>query len=196
MDSVKTLLVRKWVIPRVALELLNILTFTLLIVLGAFVYIPLPFTPVPITMQVLFVLLAGLMLGGRSGTISVLLYILGGTMGFPIFAGAVGGVARILGPTGGYLLGFLLVPSIVAFLFGKLHKGLCALMLSLFAGIFVIYSCGTLHLALFLHIPFQKALQAGVYPFILGDTLKIILAMYVVQLTRRSPWNLLSSFQK
>jgi biotin transport system substrate-specific component len=196
MDSVRALLVRRWVVPRALLELLTIFAFTLLIVLGAFVYIPLPFTPVPITMQVFFVLLAGLMLGGRSGTMSVLLYILAGTMGFPIFAGAVGGIARILGPTGGYLLGFLLAPGIIAFLYNRLHKGLFAMVLSLVAGVFTIYCCGMLHLALFLHIPLHKALQAGVYPFILGDTLKIILALFVVQLTRRSPWNLLNSFRK
>ncbi len=196
MDTVKVLLVRKRIMPRAAVRLLSTLAFTLLITIGAFVYIPLPFTPVPITMQVLFVLLAGLMLGKRYGTLSVLLYIVAGIMGVPLFAGAAGGVARILGPTGGYLLGFLLAPYIVSLLYHKLRQGFLALVLSLYAGLFVIYACGVIHLALMLNITFHKALQAGVYPFILGDTVKIILALYAVQLTRRCPWNLPGSFQK
>jgi biotin transport system substrate-specific component len=195
-DFVKTLLIRKRAIPAIPGVLLGTATFTLLIALGGFVYIPLPFTPVPITLQVLFVLLAGIILGKRFGTLSVLLYITAGTAGLPIFAGAAGGFARIVGPTGGYLLGFLLSPCIVALLFAKLNKGFFALVVSLFAGLLVIYSCGVLHLAMVLHVPFSKALQAGIYPFIPGDILKIILALYGVQLMRRSSWILPSSFQK
>jgi biotin transport system substrate-specific component len=189
MGTVRALLLRKREMPAVTVLLLQILTFTLLITLGAFVYIPLPFTPVPITMQVLFVLLAGLILGARSGTLSVLFYILAGAVGFPVFAGALGGFARILGPTGGYLLGFLISPCIVALSYRKLGRGLFALVFSLCAGLFIIYLCGVLHLSLLLHLPLGTALQAGVYPFILGDVLKIILALYVVQLIRRSSWS-------
>lgn len=195
-DSVRALSVRKWEIPGAVVSLLGTITFTLLIALGGFVYIPLPFTPVPITMQVLFVLLAGLMLGRRFGTLSVLLYITAGVAGFPIFAGAVGGLARIVGPTGGYLLGFLLSPYIVTLLSAKLTRGFFALVVSLCAGLLVIYACGTIHLAVVLRVPFDKALQIGIYPFIPGDILKIMLALSVVHLTRRSSWNVLKSFRK
>lgn len=194
-EPVRTALIKERQLPGVARQPLIILAFALLISIGAFVYIPLPFTPVPLTMQVLFVLLAGPMLGWRSGTLSVVLYLLAGMVGFPVFAGAVGGFGRIIGPTGGYLLGFLLAPCTVAFLSRRLRKGYFALALSLFAGLFLIYGCGVLHLALFLHIPLGRALQTGMFPFIPGDILKVGLAMYVIQLTRRSQWNLRSSFQ-
>lgn len=194
--TVREILLARRVIPRGAKELIGIFTFALLLTAGAFVYMPLPFTPVPLTMQVLFVLLAGVMLGARCGTLSVLLYITAGVTGLPVFAGAAGGGARILGPTGGYLLGFLLAPSIVAFLNARFRTGLITLVLALFAGVLVIYGCGVTHLAVFLHLPFREALRAGVYPFVLGDILKIAIAVYVVQLARRSPWNLRGSLKQ
>lgn len=196
MDTVKAILAKRREIPGAVGLLSGTVAFTLLIAMGAFVFIPLPFTPVPITMQVLFVLLAGLVLGKRHGTLSVLLYIVVGTMGVPVFAGAVGGIARIFGPTGGYLLGFLLAPCMVSFLYTRFKRGLGALVVSLYAGLFAIYICGALQLALFLDASLGKAIQIGVFPFILGDTLKIILVIYVVQLTRRSSWSFLSSFRK
>ncbi len=196
MNAVRTAFVSERAFPGITGALLGTIAFALLISLGGFVAIPLPFTPVPITLQVLFVLLAGLMLGKHFGTFSVLLYITAGIAGCPIFAGAVGGVARIGGPTGGYLLGFLIAPCIVELIYEKCARSFFALIASLFAGLLIIYCCGIMHLAMLLRIPYSKAFLLGVYPFLIGDILKIILVLSAVQLTRRSSWNLPDYFQK
>jgi biotin transport system substrate-specific component len=81
---------------------------------GAYVHIPLG--PVPIVLQNLFVLLAGLLLGSRWGAISIGIYLLVGAIGIPVFAGAKGGIAHFMGPTGGYLFGFLLASYITGYI--------------------------------------------------------------------------------
>jgi biotin transport system substrate-specific component len=91
-----------------------IVTFAIVTAVGA--QIEIPHQPVPYTFQTLFVLLAGAMLGRRNGFLSMVLYLVLGGLGAPVFAGASFGVARILGPTGGYLLGFPLAALAVAFL--------------------------------------------------------------------------------
>lgn len=73
----------------------------------SFISIPLPFSPVPITLQTLGVMLSGLLLGPQLGSISVGLYLIAGTLGLPIFAGGAAGIGVLMGPSGGYLLGFL-----------------------------------------------------------------------------------------
>ena len=80
--------------------------FAALIACGAYLAIPIPISPVPIVLQNLFVLLAGLLLGGRWGLASVGIYLLAGAVGLPVFTGGKGGVAHFFGPTGGYLVGF------------------------------------------------------------------------------------------
>ncbi|MCH7819743.1 MAG: biotin transporter BioY, partial [Candidatus Marinimicrobia bacterium] len=85
--------------------------FALLTALGALIRIPLPFTPIPITLQTFFVLLAGAMLGSKRGTLSQMVYVFAGAAGIPIFAGMSSGLALLAGPTGGFLAGFLLAPS-------------------------------------------------------------------------------------
>ena len=166
-------------------KLLGSFTFALLIAIGAFVYIPLPFTPVPITLQVMFVLLAGIMLGGAYGSLSVLIYVIVGIAGLPVFAGAAGGFARILGPTGGYIIGFLLAPFVVSSIERKLKQRTLLLYLAMFAGLFVIYAFGMLHLSIFLKNNILAAFRLGVLPFITGDIVKIIFAVFFIQSVRR-----------
>ena len=89
---------------------------------GAFIAIPLPFSPVPIVLQNFFILLIALVLGPRMGTASVALYLLVGALGLPVFAGGKGGFAHFFGPTGGYLAGFLLSAWITGVLAGGGHR--------------------------------------------------------------------------
>jgi biotin transport system substrate-specific component len=155
--------------------------FTALTALGAFVRVPLPFTPVPLTLQVFFVLLSAMVLGQKA-VLSQALYIILGLAGLPVFAGAAGGFAHLSGPTGGYILGF----AAAAWTINRL-KGTGALRntLALLAGIAVIYLLGSVQLGLWLRLSPVKTIQLGVMPFILGDLLKLAAVLVTVRLLKR-----------
>lgn len=168
------------IISRVFLFMTGVCIFIVLTALGAFVRIPLPFTPVPITLQTFFVLLAGAVLGKRFGPISQTGYLALGLLGLPVFAGAMSGFTRLLGPTGGYLLGFIVAAWAVGKLVG-LRKGsnFIWIVFSMLAGSLIIYLLGALQLALVTRCTVKGAFYMGVLPFIPGDALKILGASLV-----------------
>lgn len=138
-----------------------------------------PFYPVPMTLQPLVVLLLGVALGSRLGAATVLLYLAQGAAGLPVFAGTPEkgvGLAYMVGPTGGYLLGFALAAYVTGWLaergFDRTRLG-TALAMSL--GMVVIYSLGLLWLGVFVGYN-ANLLHLGLTPFVLGDLLKIALA--------------------
>ena len=153
-----------------------ILCGSLLIALSAHVAIPLPFSPVPITGQTLAVLLVGALLGSRRGALCLLAYLAEGLAGLPVFApGGAPGLARLLGPTGGYLVGFVAA----AYVTGRLaeegwDRRVLSTIAAMLLGSAVIYTCGVSWLAVPLGL--EKALVAGLYPFIPGDLVKVVLA--------------------
>jgi biotin transport system substrate-specific component len=154
--------------------------FASLTAVGAYVKIPLPFTPVPVTMQVFFVLLAGSMLGSRWGTISMVVYLLLGLAGFPVFAGGSSGMGVLFGPTGGYLAGFIFA----AFGIGKLSEilvqhGLLKNILCMTLGLCIIYLLGAFRLMSVADLTFQQTIVAGVLPFIIGDLASLLLAALI-----------------
>jgi biotin transport system substrate-specific component len=147
--------------------------------MGAFVRIPLPFTPVPLTLQTFFVLLSAALLCGRLGIIAQFSYLLLGISGLPIFTGALCGLSYLFSPTAGYLFGFFAATIFIAFFL----KGSKAEFFSVFT-IFtvadiIILSCGTIWLKLILGITLFKALLIGFAPFVLGDLVKISLAALI-----------------
>ena len=171
------MLTRDIVLPKTMTRVLGVVLFTGLTCLGAFVRIPLPFTPVPITLQTLFVLLSGLLLGSRLGAASQLGYVALGAAGLPIFTGAGSGFAYIAGPTGGYLAGFVLA----SFLMGSCVRFakdnivfLCGLVL---VGNAIILLAGALWLKVFFGYAWNYLFFAGVLPFIPGDLLKSAVAL-------------------
>ncbi len=148
---------------------LAVITGSLLLWLSAKVQVP--FWPVPMTLQVLVVLGLGAALGARMAVATVGLYLAEGALGLPVFASG-GGLAYMTGPTGGYLLGFLLAAAFVGrFAAGRGLVGTLAVML---AGVALIYIPGVTWLASF--TGFDKALALGVAPFITGDVLKAAIA--------------------
>jgi len=168
---------REVVTDRVGCALLGIGSFIAFTALGAFVRISLPFTPVPITLQTFFVLLAGALLGRRLGALSQLGYVFLGSLGLPIFAGATGGLIALFGPTGGYLLGFILAAYVIGRVLSvkeKVNFGWVVLAMAI--GSLIIYLLGAIHLALFVHLGVRKALLLGVVPFFPGDILKLFAA--------------------
>jgi len=154
---------------RAAYRLAGIVGFAVLVALGA--RISLPLWPVPVTLQVPFVLLAGAFLGARAGAGSMATYLAAGALGLPVFA-AGGGLGYFLGPTGGYLAGFVLAAAVVGRLAGR-RAGLGRLLPAMTAGVAVIHLFGLLHLSLFLGRAPWAAVQASLLPFLVGDVLKI-----------------------
>ena len=139
--------------------------------------ITIPIGPVPITLQVFFILLILSLAGPKYGTISVLIYILLGAIGIPVFAGYNGGIAILLGPTGGYLFGFSVAVFVGGIISGKRKKDkqmeIVFLSLGMLVAISVIYLIGFTWLKFSLGISFKDAFTVGVLPFIPIDILKM-----------------------
>jgi len=152
---------------------------------GAWIIIPLP--PVPITLQTLFMGLAAILLGGRLGALSQVVYLMLGIIGLPVFAGGKAGLGVLLGPTGGYLIGFVVAAFVIGWLAGRKESaGFAWLCLSLLAGTAVVYLLGVLQLALVAHLTLAKALAVGALPFLAGDLFKLLLtALLALKLRRR-----------
>lgn len=147
--------------------------------ISAQVYIPLPFTPVPITGQTLVVLLLGALLGSKKGTLAVITYLGLGFIGLPLFAAGGVGLSRLLGPTGGYLAGFVAAAYITGFLAERgWDRRIVTAGLAMLAGNIVIYLFGLPRLAGF--VGWNKVLSLGLYPFVIGDITKIVTAMLIL----------------
>ncbi|MDT8902762.1 biotin transporter BioY [Anaeroselena agilis] len=154
--------------------------------------ISVPIGPVPHTLQVFFVMLAGIILGGRWGFVSVLVWIALGAFGLPVFYQGKAGLMHILGPTGGFMFGFALCALLVGWLTGRARLGFGKTFLILLLGLAVIYAVGLTgfmaSFAFFLKKPMglDKALSLAVLPFLPFDAVKAALAAYVGVKVRRS----------
>lgn len=153
--------------------------FTCLIIIGAYISIPLPFTPIPFTLQLLFVLLSGIFLGPFYGSLSSIIYILLGALGFPVFSGGNSGIGHLFGKTGGFLFGFVVAPFITGQIY-RLNKKL--LFVAIILGIFVIHLFGVLYLSKVLSLNIFKAFIVGSLPFIPVDLVKGVLT-YIISIT-------------
>lgn len=147
-------------------------------------YIAIPIGPVPIVLQNLFIYLSALLLGRKWGTASVGVYLLAGALGLPIFAGGTGGIARFAGPTGGYLVGFLPAVYVIGALAERKIPGGIRDVLAMIVGTLIIYACGVTWLKVLTGMTAAMALAVGMYPFILGDALKIAAAVPLARTLR------------
>jgi biotin transport system substrate-specific component len=157
----------------------SVVAGSLLVAALAQLSISLPFTPVPVTGQTLGVLLVGASLGPVLGGASLLLYLAEGAVGLPFFAQGASGVdvLRVSSATGGYLWGFVVAAMLVGWLSRRgwdrsIRSSLGAMLL----GEIVIFGLGLPWLMAALDVPAQKALEFGLYPFVIGDTVKLLLA--------------------
>ena len=164
-----------------------VLFVTVLTAAAAQVSVPLPFTPVPFTLQPMIVLLGGAALGSRLGMASQVLYLLAGIAGLPVFAASPvlpQGALRLLGPTGGYLLSY----PLAAFVAGALaergfDRRYLTSVLAMAAGLVVIFTFGVLWLAFFARpaaLGLAAALQTGLYPFLPADIVKLFIAAAIM----------------
>ena len=156
--------------------------FAALTAAGAFMAIPIG--PVPIVLQNFFVFLTGLLLGTRWGLASVSVYLLAGALGLPVFAGGTGGIGRFVGPTGGYLIGYLPAVWIIGWIAGRgKHRPLFDLF-GMICGALTVYLFGVPWLKALTGMSWAKALSVGMIPFLVGDALKIAAAVPVAKALR------------
>lgn len=157
--------------------------FAALAAVGAYIQIPIPFSPVPVTLQVFFVLLAGSMLKSKWGGLSMIVYTLLGIAGLPVFAGGSSGMGVLFGPTGGYITGFILAAYAIGKLSEKAEKadksGLFINALNMSAGVLILYACGFIQLMLVADMVPGTALALGVIPFLPGEIIKTGVAAYI-----------------
>jgi len=149
---------------------------------GAYIHVPIG--PVPIVLSTLFVLLSGLLLGSRWGLASMGLYLLVGAIGMPVFSGGKGGFAHLLGPTGGYLLGFVLSAWVTGFI-SEHSRGLLILeIFAVFVGSLAIYGFGIFWLKMITQMSWLKTLMVGMIPFLIGDAVKASVALVLARAVR------------
>lgn len=147
-------------------------------------YVAIPVGSVPVTLQTFAVCCAAGLLGTKKGTLSVLLYLALGAVGLPVFSGFQGGIGVLLGPTGGYALGFVFFAVIAGLITDKYGKKTPALMIAFAAGLAVCYIFGTVWFVSVYSessVNFAAALTACVLPYIIPDAVKLILAAVVTK---------------
>lgn len=137
----------------------------------------LPFSPVPISLGTLAIYFVISVLGMKSGTISVVLYILLGLVGLPVFSNFSGGAGKLFGPSGGYIIGYLFMALICGWFIDKWADKAVLRFLGMLLGTAVCYLFGTAWLAYQMSLTFPQALMAGVIPFIPADLIKLVSAM-------------------
>ncbi len=167
---------------KTACGIIGVVSFIALTTAGAYIRIPLPFTPIPITLQTFFVIFAGALLGKRLGSLSQAGYLLFGIFGLPVFTGGLYGFARLFGPTGGYLIGFVLASYVIGKLLGNDDDApFIKILGAMLAGLAILFTAGAVQLAVVMHISLEKAVALGVLPFIPGDIIKLMAAATIYQ---------------
>ncbi len=172
----ESILRREVISNKIVLNALGVTFFVISITLSAFVRIPLPFTPVPLTLQTFFVLLSAAFLGIRLGVLTQLVYILLGVIGVPVFTGTLTGLVYLTGPTSGYLFGFIAAAIFVASFIRHAKDNLFSIIVIFCLADFLLLFCGATWLKVSLHLTLIESLFIGFIPFLLGDILKASLA--------------------
>jgi biotin transport system substrate-specific component len=164
-----------------ALQIALIVGASFLVALCARIYVPIPGTPVPLTVQNFAVLLVGLALGRRRGFAALALYLAEGAAGMPVFSPhGPGGIAQILGPTGGYLIAYPFVAGLVGYLSERGTLTFLRAALAAFAGEVLLFACGISWLYVWTH-SLARALAFGLYWFVFAEILKVMFAAGAVR---------------
>lgn len=139
--------------------------------------IPLPFTTVPLTLQTLGLVLLAIILEHKLGTLSIIIWMLVGVIGIPVFAGFASGIGVVLGPTGGYIIGFIFMSFIIGYSASKNNTNL--LFLGVYVGQAVQYTFGVVQLKIIMGLNLNEALISGLYPFLVKDIIVITIAVFI-----------------
>lgn len=143
-----------------------------------------PIGPIPISLTNLVVYFTVYVIGLKAGTCSYCLYVLLGVVGLPVFSGYVGGPAKIAGPTGGYIVGFVLMALIGGYVIEKTNRNMVLVIIAWIVGTMVDYALGTEWFAYVQHCTVGYALKVCVYPFIVFDLIKIVAATFLAKAVR------------
>lgn len=166
-------------------DVASVAAFAALIIALGIVYIPLPFSPVPVTGQTLGVLLAANILGARKGTAAVVLVLLLAAAGLPVLAGGRGGIGVFLGPSGGFLIGFAIAAVVVGILTQRLaatrRDTIVRIAVNATLGVFAVYVTGVPWFAVASDRGFWEAVTVGMAPYIPGDVFKAVIAALAAQ---------------
>ena len=163
-------------------DLVLVSLFAAIMCILSIMRIPLP-TPVPFTLQTFGVAVTGALLGGYLGAIALIIYTLLGAIGLPVFSGMTGGIQVLVGPTGGFIFGFIIAAFVIGlcinhFAYKIPHPALrfIATFIIMTLGLAISYTIGTIQLKFVTGLSWQKALAAGVLPFIFLDIIKMAFA--------------------
>jgi len=160
----------------IALEAALVVGGSLFVAFCARIYLPLPGTPVPLTLQNLGVLLVGLALGSRRGFLALALYLAEGAAGMPVFSPALsGGFMQLLGPTGGYLIAYPFVAALTGFIFERGKPTFARAAWAAIAGEILLFTCGIAQLYIITH-SLPKAISFGLYWFVSAEVMKVMFA--------------------
>jgi biotin transport system substrate-specific component len=149
---------------------------SLFVALCARLSLPLPFTPVPLTLANLGVLIVGLTLGSRAGFAALALYLAEGAMGLPVFSVGAGGIAQLLGPTGGYLMAYPVAAFLAGFIAERGTKNFVRFAVAALAAEIVIFAGGLSWLALVAQTGVSQTARFGLYPFVFAEVMKVMSA--------------------
>ena len=164
-------------------------TMTMVALMAAVLCVLAPFSipigPIPISMATLGLYLTVIVLGGKKAIIVCLMYLLIGFVGVPVFSGFSGGPMKLIGPTGGYFFGYLLLTLIAGWFVDKFPKKRELCLLGFFLGTMACYVVGTIWLVFQMQMNFKSAFMIGVVPFLPGDVIKMIMALWIGNTIRR-----------
>jgi biotin transport system substrate-specific component len=174
-------------VPESARQVILVVGGSLFVALCAHITIPLPFTPVPLTLQNFAVLLAGLLLGSRRGFAALALYLAEGATGLPVFSPiGPGGIAHLFGPTGGFLLAYPLVAWVSGYVLEHGRKTFARAAIAGLLGEVVLFTGGLAWLAVLTHSVVQ-AFRWGLYWFLFAEIIKVMMAAGIASRWQRSP---------
>lgn len=159
----------------------RIILFVLFTAIGAQLAIRLPFTPVPVTMQTLFAVLAGITLGPRDGFYAMLSYLAIGVAGAPVFAHFGFGPGVLFGVTGGYLIAFPVAALCAGIVTERFGGGRMSVAFGALSGLVIILVSGTLYLSVVTGMNIVGSARLGLYPFVGGEAIKIVIVIILVK---------------
>ncbi|MCX8093165.1 MAG: biotin transporter BioY [Candidatus Goldbacteria bacterium] len=160
-------------------NIFKILLFSFLMFVGSLIKVYLPYTPVPITLQTFFLFISIYYLSPKQVGMSQTLYIIAGLIGLPVFAAGITGMLSLIGPTAGYLLGFIVAGVIMSILKEKIKTTVLNMFYLFILGTIIIYFFGIIHLCIIYKINISAAIKIGALPFIIGDLIKISIASMI-----------------
>ena len=166
-------------------ELTKMTLLTALLCISSYIIIPLPFSLASITAQTIIINLIAFLLKPKQAFTTISVFLLLGLIGIPVFSGGGAGPSKLFGPTGGYLLGYLIAATVISFLKGKDFNIKKCIFLSIVAGMPIIYILGAGYMEFLTKMNFKALITTSVLPFIPLDILKCILAAFLAKILNR-----------